>query len=56
MSTQTHFGSAVAQRFDALLVGPFPRRMLVLIGTGHFLDGLELYLSAGLLAAHTKPG
>jgi hypothetical protein len=27
MSTQTHFGSAVAQRFDALLVGPFPRRM-----------------------------
>jgi hypothetical protein len=56
MSTQTQFGSAVAQRFDELLVGPFPCRMLVLIEADHFLDGLELYLSAGLLDAHTKYG
>lgn len=56
MNTPTQFGSAVGPRLDALSVGPFHRRMLALIGAGLFLDGFELYLTAGVLGALTKSG
>jgi putative MFS transporter len=41
---------------DRLHLGPFHRRLLALIGAGLFLDGFELYLTAGVLGALTKSG
>ena len=41
---------------DRLQLGPFHRRLLALIGGGLFLDGFELYLTAGVLGALTKSG
>jgi putative MFS transporter len=46
----------IGGRMDAIPLGPFHRRLLALIGAGLFLDGFELYITAGVLGALTKSG
>jgi putative MFS transporter len=43
-------------RLDRLPVGKFHWRILGLIGAGMFLDGFEIYLAGGVLAALVKAG
>lgn len=49
----THTGQvgSLAERMDGLALNAFHRRLLALIGAGLFLDGFELYLTAGVLSA-----
>ncbi len=46
----------IGTRMDRLPLGRFHRRLLALIGAGLFLDGFELYLTAGVLGALTRSG
>lgn len=43
-------------RLDRLPVGGFHRRVLVLVGTGMFLDACDIYLAPGVLGALVKEG
>ena len=43
-------------RLDALPIGAFHRRLLVLIGAGMFLDGFEIYLAGGVVGALVRTG
>jgi putative MFS transporter len=54
--TTTAMAGTVGARMDNLALGPFHRRLLALIGAGLFLDGFELYLTAGVLGALTRSG
>ena len=56
MTMANVLGSRIGARMDRLPLGPFHRRLLALIGAGLFLDGFELYLTAGVLGALTKSG
>jgi len=44
------------ERLDRIPYGPFHRKMLALIGAGMFLDGFELYMTAGVMAALVSTG
>lgn len=55
MSAQLSAGR-IGGRMDRLRLGRFHRRLLALIGAGLFLDGFELYLTAGVLGALTRSG
>lgn len=46
----------VGRRLDRMPLTSFHRRLLALIGAGLFLDGFELYLTAGVLGSLTKSG
>ena len=50
--TMVHTGA----RLDRLPVSPFHYRLLWLIGAGMFLDGFEVYLQGGVLAALVGAG
>ena len=56
MAAANVIGPRIGGRMDRLKLGPFHRRLLALIGAGLFLDGFELYLTAGVLGALTKSG
>jgi MFS transporter, putative metabolite:H+ symporter len=46
----------VGARLDRIPPGKFHRRMLALIGGGMFLDGFELYMAGGVMAALIATG
>lgn len=46
----------VGEQMDALRLNSFHRKLLGLIGAGLFLDGFDLYLTAGVLGALVKSG
>jgi putative MFS transporter len=56
MQTVSNTGVNAGARLDRLPVGNFHHRLLALIGAGLFLDGFELYLTAGVLGSLTKSG
>jgi len=56
MATLNTQRERIGGRMDRLALGPFHRRLLALIGAGLFLDGFELYLTAGVLDALTRSG
>jgi putative MFS transporter len=49
-------GGNAGMRLDHVRFSRFHLRMLGLIGAGMFLDGFELYITAGVLGAVTKSG
>ena len=52
MATSVNAGS----RLDRLPVGPFHRRIMLLIGIGMFFDGFDIYLAGGVLGVTLKTG
>jgi putative MFS transporter len=52
MSTSVNTGS----RLDRLPIGPFHRRIMVLIGIGMFFDGFDIYLAGTVLGVTLKTG
>jgi hypothetical protein len=44
-------GSSVGPRLDALQVGSFHHKIVALVSLGLFLDGFDVYLAGGSLAA-----
>lgn len=50
------FGGGVAQRLDALEIGPFHWRLLGLIGGGMFFDAFDNFLTGGVLGALVHQG
>jgi putative MFS transporter len=56
MSSSDVVASNAGARLDRLPFSRFHMRMLALIGAGMFLDGAELYITAGVLGAVTKSG
>src|ERR1700753_883159 len=43
-------------RLDRLPIGPFHRRILILIGIGMFFDGFDIYLAGTVLGVTLKTG
>jgi MFS transporter, putative metabolite:H+ symporter len=43
-------------RLDRLPIGPFHRRIMLLIGIGMFFDGFDIYLAGGVLGVTLKSG
>jgi putative MFS transporter len=56
MHAGSNMGINAGARLDRLPIGNFHYRLLALIGAGLFLDGFELYLTAGVLGSLTKSG
>src|SRR5258706_14324394 len=52
MSTSVNTGS----RLDRLPIGPFHRRIMMLIGIGMFFDGFDIYLAGTVLGVTLKSG
>ena len=52
MSTSVNAGG----RLDRLPVGPFHRRIMLLIGIGMFFDGFDIYLAGTVLGVTLKTG
>src|ERR1700674_3376913 len=52
MVTSVNAGS----RLDRLPIGPFPRRIMLLIGIGMFFDGFDIYLAGTVLGVTLKTG
>jgi MFS transporter, putative metabolite:H+ symporter len=52
MSTTVNAGS----RLDRLPIGPFHRRIMILIGIGMFFDGFDIYLAGTVLGVTLKTG
>src|SRR6266446_9767610 len=52
MSTSVNTGS----RLDRLPIGPFHRRIMILIGIGMFFDGFDIYLAGTVLGVTLKTG
>lgn len=50
------YGSNVAQRLDALEIGPFHWRLLGLIGGGMFFDAFDNFLAGSVLGALVQQG
>ena len=43
-------------RLDRLPIGPFHRRIMILIGIGMFFDGFDIYLAGTVLGVTLKTG
>src|SRR6201996_7838299 len=43
-------------RLDRLPIGPFHRRIMLLIGIGMFFDGFDIYIAGGVLGVTLKTG
>lgn len=52
MSTAVNAGS----RLDRLPIGPFHRRIMLLIGIGMFFDGFDIYIAGTVLSVTLKSG
>jgi putative MFS transporter len=52
MSTSVNAGS----RLDRLPIGPFHRRIMLLIGIGMFFDGFDIYIAGTVLSVTLKSG
>src|SRR6201991_3763494 len=52
MSTSVNAGS----RLDRLPIGPFHRRIMLLIGIGMFFDGFDIYIAGTVLGVTLKTG
>src|ERR1700742_3626359 len=52
MATSVNAGG----RLDRLPIGPFHRRILILIGIGMFFDGFDIYLAGTVLGVTLKTG
>ena len=52
MSTSVNAGS----RLDRLPIGPFHRRIMLLIGIGMFFDGFDIYIAGTVLSVTLKTG
>src|ERR1700731_14921 len=52
MATSVNTGS----RLDRLPIGPFHRRIMMLIGIGMFFDGFDIYLAGTVLGVTLKTG
>jgi putative MFS transporter len=52
MSTSVNAGS----RLDRLPIGPFHRRIMLLIGIGMFFDGFDIYLAGTVIGVTLKTG
>jgi len=52
MSTPVNAGS----RLDRLPIGPFHRRIMLLIGIGMFFDGFDIYIAGTVLSVTLKSG
>jgi len=48
--------ASAAARLDRLPIGPFHRKMLMLIGAGMFFDSFDIYLTGTVLGALMKSG
>ncbi len=48
--------AGIGERLDRVPLGKFHTRLLAVVGAGLFLDGFELYLTAGVLGDMTKSG
>jgi putative MFS transporter len=48
--------ASAGARLDRLPIGPFHRRVMLLIGIGMFFDGFDIYIAATVLGATIKSG